>query len=184
MQVLSCKQHCAVELASTAGKDEPFEDFLPAHFNYLQFSYYNSEYAGGPSSNVPGASRRRLPVDKAAMLRPDFCVALTCRRPLDGRASPVSGAARASLGGRPPHSVCPPPSPPGEKYEQAVECARTFLLFHPGDEVMSQNLAYYSAVLGEDKARAVAARQVGPEKRSQNCFLPLEGAMSGSCFEI
>ncbi|XP_040059615.2 prolyl 3-hydroxylase 1 [Gasterosteus aculeatus] len=89
MQVLSCKQHCAVELASTAGKDEPFEDFLPAHFNYLQFSYYNSE-----------------------------------------------------------------------KYEQAVECARTFLLFHPGDEVMSQNLAYYSAVLGEDKARAVAARQV------------------------
>lgn len=43
MQVLSCKQHCAVELASTAGRDKPFEDFLPSHFNYLQFSYYNSE---------------------------------------------------------------------------------------------------------------------------------------------
>uniref|UniRef100_A0A8C3ABQ3 procollagen-proline 3-dioxygenase n=1 Tax=Cyclopterus lumpus TaxID=8103 RepID=A0A8C3ABQ3_CYCLU len=89
MQVLNCKQHCAVELASTAGKDKPFEDFLPSHFNYLQFSYYNSE-----------------------------------------------------------------------KYEQAIECTKTFLLFHPGDEVMNQNLAYYSAVLGEDKARDIAARQV------------------------
>ncbi|XP_035517012.1 prolyl 3-hydroxylase 1 [Morone saxatilis] len=89
LQVLNCKQHCVVELASTAGRDKPFEDFLPSHFNYLQFSYYNSE-----------------------------------------------------------------------KYEQAIECARTFLLFHPDDEVMNQNLAYYSAVLGEDKAKTISARQV------------------------
>uniref|UniRef100_A0A673XAE5 procollagen-proline 3-dioxygenase n=1 Tax=Salmo trutta TaxID=8032 RepID=A0A673XAE5_SALTR len=77
MQILNCKQSCSVELASTAGKDKPFEDFLPSHFNYLQFSYYNSE-----------------------------------------------------------------------KYEQAIECAKTYLLFHPEEEVMNQNLAYYSAVLG------------------------------------
>ncbi|KAG7467859.1 prolyl 3-hydroxylase 1 [Solea senegalensis] len=89
MQVLSCKQHCSVELASTAGKDKPFEDFLASHFNYLQFSYYNSE-----------------------------------------------------------------------KYEQAIECGKTFLLFHPNDEVMNQNVAYYSAVLGEDKAQTISARQV------------------------
>uniref|UniRef100_A0A7N8Y7V6 procollagen-proline 3-dioxygenase n=1 Tax=Mastacembelus armatus TaxID=205130 RepID=A0A7N8Y7V6_9TELE len=44
LQVLNCKQHCSVELASTAGGNKPFEDFLPSHFNYLQFSYYNSEY--------------------------------------------------------------------------------------------------------------------------------------------
>lgn len=43
MQVLNCKQHCAVELALNTGKDKAFEDFLPSHFNYLQFSYYNSE---------------------------------------------------------------------------------------------------------------------------------------------
>lgn len=49
---------------------------------------------------------------------------------------------------------------PGEKYEQAIECAKTFLLFHPDDEVMNQNLAYYSAVLGEDKAQAISAREV------------------------
>uniref|UniRef100_UPI0037E7E46E prolyl 3-hydroxylase 1 n=1 Tax=Semicossyphus pulcher TaxID=241346 RepID=UPI0037E7E46E len=89
MQVLNCKQHCAVELASTAGRNKPFEDFLPSQYNYLQFSYYNSE-----------------------------------------------------------------------KYEQAIECAKTFLLFHPDDEVMNQNLAYYSAVLGEDKAQTISARQV------------------------
>uniref|UniRef100_A0A665WX22 procollagen-proline 3-dioxygenase n=1 Tax=Echeneis naucrates TaxID=173247 RepID=A0A665WX22_ECHNA len=89
MQVLNCKQHCSVELASTAGKDKPFEDFLPSHFNYLQFSYYNSE-----------------------------------------------------------------------KYEQAIECAKTYLLFHPEDKVMNQNLAYYSVVLGEEKAEKISARQV------------------------
>ncbi|KAM4588310.1 prolyl 3-hydroxylase 1 [Odontesthes bonariensis] len=89
MQVLNCKQQCSVELASVAGREQPFEDFLPSHFNYLQFSYYNSE-----------------------------------------------------------------------KYEKAIECAKTYLLFHPEDEVMNQNLNYYSAVLGENKAKTISARQV------------------------
>ncbi|KAM9364419.1 prolyl 3-hydroxylase 1 [Pholidichthys leucotaenia] len=97
LQVLNCKQRCSVELASTAGKDKPFEDFLPSLFNYLQFSYYNSE-----------------------------------------------------------------------KYEQAIECAKTYLLFHPGDEVMNQNLNYYSAVLGEEKAAAISARQVVKEYIQQS----------------
>ncbi|XP_051528542.1 prolyl 3-hydroxylase 1 [Myxocyprinus asiaticus] len=88
LHVLSCKQNCAMELASTAGREKPFEDFLPSHFNYLQFSYYNSE-----------------------------------------------------------------------KYEQAIECAKTYLLFHPEDVVMAQNIAYYSAVLGEDKAANISARE-------------------------
>uniref|UniRef100_A0A8C2FTN1 Prolyl 3-hydroxylase 1 n=1 Tax=Cyprinus carpio TaxID=7962 RepID=A0A8C2FTN1_CYPCA len=89
LHALNCKQNCAVDLASTAGREKPFEDFLPSHFNYLQFSYYNSE-----------------------------------------------------------------------KYEQAIECAKTYLLFHPEDAVMGQNLAYYSAVLGEDKATNITAREV------------------------
>uniref|UniRef100_A0AAQ6A2Z5 Leprecan-like alpha-helical domain-containing protein n=1 Tax=Amphiprion ocellaris TaxID=80972 RepID=A0AAQ6A2Z5_AMPOC len=97
MQVLNCKQHCSVELASTAGRDKPFEDFLPSHFNYLQFSYYNSE-----------------------------------------------------------------------KYEQAIECAKTYLMFHPEDEVMNQNLNYYSAVLGEDKAGTISARQVVKQYMQQS----------------
>ncbi|CAL8335991.1 unnamed protein product [Merluccius merluccius] len=97
MQVLSCKQRCSVELASSVGMPKPFEDFLPAHFNYLQFSYYNSE-----------------------------------------------------------------------KYEKAIECAKTFLMFHPEDEVMNQNLAYYSAVLGEDKASTLIPRQVVKQHMQQS----------------
>uniref|UniRef100_A0A674MBB1 procollagen-proline 3-dioxygenase n=1 Tax=Takifugu rubripes TaxID=31033 RepID=A0A674MBB1_TAKRU len=86
MQVLSCKQRCALELATNT--DQPFDDFLPSHFNYLQFSYYNSE-----------------------------------------------------------------------NLEQAIECAKTFLLFYPDDEVMKDNLAYYSVMLGEDKAQTISPRQ-------------------------
>uniref|UniRef100_A0AAY4BTR4 procollagen-proline 3-dioxygenase n=1 Tax=Denticeps clupeoides TaxID=299321 RepID=A0AAY4BTR4_9TELE len=89
LHVLKCKQNCVVDLASTAGREKPFEDFLPSIFNYLQFSYYNSE-----------------------------------------------------------------------NYEKAVECAKTYLLFHPEDEMMGQNLAYYTAVLGEEKAASVPAREV------------------------
>lgn len=117
MQVLNCKQHCAVELASHTGRDKPFEDFLPSHFNYLQFSYYNSEFLITKSSTWV---QRQW---KTSCLMSCICS-------------------------------------PGEKYEQAIECAKTFLLFHPDDEVMNQNLAYYSAVLGEEKAQTISARQV------------------------
>ncbi|XP_051931067.1 prolyl 3-hydroxylase 1 [Hippocampus zosterae] len=88
IQVLNCQQRCSTELALAAGSDKPLEDFLPSHFNYLQFSYYNSE-----------------------------------------------------------------------NYEMAIECAKTYLLFHPDDEVMKQNLAYYSTMLGLDKAEFIPARR-------------------------
>uniref|UniRef100_H2ZT83 procollagen-proline 3-dioxygenase n=1 Tax=Latimeria chalumnae TaxID=7897 RepID=H2ZT83_LATCH len=46
-----------------------------------------------------------------------------------------------------------------EKYQEAIECAKSHLLFHPTDEVMNQNLAYYEAVLGEERAKPVAFRE-------------------------
>uniref|UniRef100_A0A803W8A5 Prolyl 3-hydroxylase 1 n=1 Tax=Ficedula albicollis TaxID=59894 RepID=A0A803W8A5_FICAL len=88
MQVLSCKQGCVTELASQPGLEKPLEDFLPSHFNYLQFAYYNNG-----------------------------------------------------------------------NYEKAIECAKTYLLFFPHDEVMNQNLAYYTAVLGENLARSIQPRE-------------------------
>ncbi|XP_060114726.1 prolyl 3-hydroxylase 1 [Heteronotia binoei] len=88
LQVLSCKQACVTELASEPGREKPLEDFLPSHFNYLQFAYYNS----------------------------------------------------------------------GD-YEKAIECAKTYLLFFPDDEVMKQNLAYYTAVLGEHLAGPLQPRE-------------------------
>uniref|UniRef100_A0A3B3QYU3 Prolyl 3-hydroxylase 1 n=1 Tax=Paramormyrops kingsleyae TaxID=1676925 RepID=A0A3B3QYU3_9TELE len=87
MQILNCKQNCAIELAILPGTEKPLEDFLPGHFNYLQFSYFNSNY------------------------------------------------------------------------EKAIECAKTYLLFHPEEEVMNQNVAYYSAVLGEEQAMGISARE-------------------------
>lgn len=50
---------------------------------------------------------------------------------------------------------------PGGNYEKAIECTKTYLLFFPNDEVMNQNLAYYTAVLGEDLARPIEPREVG-----------------------
>ncbi|XP_075376709.1 prolyl 3-hydroxylase 1 [Mycteria americana] len=88
MQVLSCKQGCVTELASQPGREKPLEDFLPSHFNYLQFAYYNNG-----------------------------------------------------------------------NYEKAIECAKTYLLFFPNDEVMNQNLAYYTAVLGENLAGPIQPRE-------------------------
>lgn len=48
----------------------------------------------------------------------------------------------------------------GGNYEKAIECAKTYLLFFPHDEVMNQNLAYYTAVLGENLARPIQPREV------------------------
>ncbi|XP_063292779.1 prolyl 3-hydroxylase 1 [Pelobates fuscus] len=46
-----------------------------------------------------------------------------------------------------------------ENYTQAIACAKTYLLFYPEDEVMNQNMAYYSVVLGEKDASLINARE-------------------------
>ncbi|XP_004614351.2 prolyl 3-hydroxylase 1 [Sorex araneus] len=97
VQVLSCKQSCVTELASHPSREKPFEDFLPSHYNYLQFAYYN-------------------------------------------------------IG----------------NYTQAIECAKTYLLFFPNDEVMNQNLAYYTATLGEEEAASIGPRESAREYRQRS----------------
>ncbi|XP_008070791.2 prolyl 3-hydroxylase 1 isoform X1 [Carlito syrichta] len=97
VQVLSCKQNCVTELASHPSREKPFEDFLPSHYNYLQFAYYNFG-----------------------------------------------------------------------NYTQAIECAKTYLLFFPDDEVMNQNLAYYAAVLGEEQAKSISPRKTAQEYRQRS----------------
>uniref|UniRef100_A0A8C2NCM4 procollagen-proline 3-dioxygenase n=1 Tax=Capra hircus TaxID=9925 RepID=A0A8C2NCM4_CAPHI len=53
-------------------------------------------------------------------------------------------------------------------YTQAIECAKTYLLFFPNDEVMSQNLAYYTAMLGEEQARSIGPRESAQEYRQRS----------------
>uniref|UniRef100_A0A8C3LRQ6 Prolyl 3-hydroxylase 2 n=1 Tax=Chrysolophus pictus TaxID=9089 RepID=A0A8C3LRQ6_CHRPC len=76
MQVLACKHDCVRELATRSGRISPIENFLPLHYDYLQFAYYRV----------------------------------------------------------------------GD-YVKALECARTYLLFHPDDEDVLENAAYYEGLL-------------------------------------
>uniref|UniRef100_G1N6F1 procollagen-proline 3-dioxygenase n=1 Tax=Meleagris gallopavo TaxID=9103 RepID=G1N6F1_MELGA len=76
MQVLACKHDCVRELATRSGRISPIENFLPLHYDYLQFAYYRV----------------------------------------------------------------------GD-YVKALECARTYLIFHPDDEDVLENAAYYEGLL-------------------------------------
>lgn len=49
MQVLACKHDCVRELATRSGRISPIENFLPLHYDYLQFAYYR----GKGCSSVP-----------------------------------------------------------------------------------------------------------------------------------
>lgn len=127
LQVMNCKQNCVLELATTAGRDKPFEDFLPSLFNYLQFSYFNS--------------MSEFDIDYSPFCSYTFTVMQTSKQM----------TLRCTLS-----SDCIT----GENYGKAVECAKTYLLFHPEDEVMKQNLAYYTVVVGEENAAVIHEREV------------------------
>jgi hypothetical protein len=64
-------------------------------------------------------------------------------------------------------------------YTQAIECAKTYLLFFPNDEVMSQNLAYYSAMIGEEQASSIGPREVKYLPRCQ--LSPNQRALPVQC---
>uniref|UniRef100_A0A8B9M7X8 procollagen-proline 3-dioxygenase n=1 Tax=Accipiter nisus TaxID=211598 RepID=A0A8B9M7X8_9AVES len=76
MQVLACKHDCVRELATRSGRISPIENFLPLHYDYLQFAYYRV----------------------------------------------------------------------GD-YVKALECAKSYLLFHPDDEDVLENAGYYEGLL-------------------------------------
>lgn len=52
MQVLACKHDCVRELATRSGRISPIENFLPLHYDYLQFAYYR----GKAHSSIPYSS--------------------------------------------------------------------------------------------------------------------------------
>lgn len=43
MQVLVCQHECVRELATRPGRLSPIENFLPLHYDYLQFAYYKGK---------------------------------------------------------------------------------------------------------------------------------------------
>ncbi|XP_006637794.2 prolyl 3-hydroxylase 2 [Lepisosteus oculatus] len=94
-QVLACEHECVRELATRPGRLSPMENYLPLHYDYLQFAYFK--------------------VDKIS---------------------------------------------------EALECAETYLLFHKGDEFMTENMEFYKEVLGEErKPRREAERYISRHQK-------------------
>uniref|UniRef100_A0A3Q1H005 procollagen-proline 3-dioxygenase n=1 Tax=Acanthochromis polyacanthus TaxID=80966 RepID=A0A3Q1H005_9TELE len=86
-QVLHCEHECVRDLATRPGRLSPMENYLPLHYDYLQFAYFKVE-----------------------------------------------------------------------RLEEALQCALTYLLFHDGEEFMTDNVDYFREVLGHDgKPREEAA---------------------------
>uniref|UniRef100_A0A452QPZ6 procollagen-proline 3-dioxygenase n=1 Tax=Ursus americanus TaxID=9643 RepID=A0A452QPZ6_URSAM len=89
MQVLVCQHECVRELATRPGRLSPIENFLPLHYDYLQFAYYRV----------------------------------------------------------------------GE-YVKALECAKAYLLLHPDDEDVLDNVDYYESLLDDSSDPAsIEARE-------------------------
>ncbi|EGV96066.1 Prolyl 3-hydroxylase 2 [Cricetulus griseus] len=101
MQVLVCQHECVRELATRPGRLSPIENFLPLHYDYLQFAYYRV----------------------------------------------------------------------GE-YVKALECAKAYLMFHPDDEDVLDNVDYYESLLDDSiDPESIEAREFGYEGR-----VPLKSA--------
>uniref|UniRef100_A0A672YZV9 procollagen-proline 3-dioxygenase n=1 Tax=Sphaeramia orbicularis TaxID=375764 RepID=A0A672YZV9_9TELE len=85
-QVLHCEHECVRDLATRPGRLSPMENYLPLHYDYLQFAYFHMD-----------------------------------------------------------------------RLEEALQCALTYLLFHEGEEFMTDNVDYYREMLGHDgKPREVS----------------------------
>ncbi|KAK1805986.1 hypothetical protein P4O66_013033 [Electrophorus voltai] len=76
-QILHCQHECIRDLATRPGRLSPMENYLPLHYDYLQFAYFQEN-----------------------------------------------------------------------KLEEALVCALTYLLFHEGEEFMTENVEYYTEILG------------------------------------
>uniref|UniRef100_A0A8C8DL02 procollagen-proline 3-dioxygenase n=1 Tax=Oryzias sinensis TaxID=183150 RepID=A0A8C8DL02_9TELE len=77
-QVLHCEHECVRDLATRPGRLSPMENYLPLHYDYLQFAYFKG------------------------------------------------------------------------LLEEALQSALTYLLFHDGEEFMTENVDFYREVLGQD----------------------------------
>ncbi|XP_061539961.1 prolyl 3-hydroxylase 2 [Phycodurus eques] len=100
-QVLHCEHECVRDLATRPGRLSPMENYLPQHYDYLQFTYFQME-----------------------------------------------------------------------RVEEALQCALTYLLFHEGDQFMTDNVDFYTEVLGHDSApREEAARYLRRHKQELELLL-------------
>ncbi|XP_062419428.1 prolyl 3-hydroxylase 2 [Pungitius pungitius] len=100
-QVLHCEHECVRDLATRPGRLSPMENYLPQHYDYLQFAYFHED-----------------------------------------------------------------------NLEEALRCSLTYLLFHQGEESMTDNVDYYREILGHDaKPREEAAWYLRRHKQELELLL-------------
>ncbi|XP_035509034.1 prolyl 3-hydroxylase 2 [Morone saxatilis] len=100
-QVLHCEHECVRDLATRPGRLSPMENYLPLHYDYLQFAYFQVD-----------------------------------------------------------------------RLEEALQCALTYLLFHEGEEFVTDNMDYYREVLGHNgKPREEAALYLRRHKQELELLL-------------
>ncbi|XP_037530549.1 prolyl 3-hydroxylase 2 [Nematolebias whitei] len=100
-QVLHCEHECVRDLATRPGRLSPMENYLPLHYDYLQFAYFKVD-----------------------------------------------------------------------RLEEALESGLTYLLFHEGEEFMTDNVEHYRELLGHDgKHREEAARYLRRHKQELELLL-------------
>ncbi|XP_026201042.1 prolyl 3-hydroxylase 2 [Anabas testudineus] len=100
-QVLHCEHECVRDLATRPGRLSPMENYLPLHYDYLQFAYFQVD-----------------------------------------------------------------------RLEEALQCSLTYLLFHEGEEFMTDNVDYYREVLEHDgKPREKAAWYLRRHKQELELLL-------------
>ncbi|KAJ8277058.1 hypothetical protein GJAV_G00071000 [Gymnothorax javanicus] len=94
-QVLHCQHECVRDLATRPGRLSPMENYLPLHYDYLQFAYFKVD-----------------------------------------------------------------------RIQEAMQCAQSYLLFHEGEEFMTENVDYYQEALGHKvKPREEAERYIERHRR-------------------
>ncbi|XP_077573638.1 prolyl 3-hydroxylase 2 isoform X2 [Stigmatopora nigra] len=100
-QVLHCEHECVRDLATRPGRLSPMENYLPLHYDYLQYAYYQTE-----------------------------------------------------------------------RMEEALQCALSYLLFHEGEEFMTENVNFYQEILGhEGEPREVVTRYLSRHKQESELLL-------------
>ncbi|XP_076880682.1 prolyl 3-hydroxylase 2 [Brachyhypopomus gauderio] len=100
-QILHCQHECVRDLATRPGRLSPMENYLPLHYDYLQFAYFQVN-----------------------------------------------------------------------KLEEALACALTYLLFHNGEEFMTENMEYYADMLGHGgKPRQEAVQYLERHKQESELLL-------------
>lgn len=74
-QVLHCEHECVRDLATRPGRLSPMENYLPLHYDYLQFAYFK----GGLKSHSLNLNRSMFPKHKIWL-----CLVFKCENNQDG----------------------------------------------------------------------------------------------------